>query len=42
MVGLDKCVVSYEVVLEGLMDGMMLFVGGFGLCGIFENLIVEV
>jgi len=39
MAGLDKRVASYEAALEGLTDGMTLLAGGFGLCGIPENLI---
>ena len=42
MAGLDKRVESYEHALEGLADGMTVAVGGFGLCGIPENLIAEV
>ena len=42
MAGFDKTVVSYEEALAGLQDGMQLAVGGFGLCGIPENLIAQV
>jgi len=42
MAGLDKRVVSYAEALEGLRDGMTVAVGGFGLCGIPENLIAEI
>ena len=42
MAGLDKRVARYEAALEGLTDGMTLLAGGFGLCGIPENLIAEV
>ena len=42
MAGLDKRVASYEAALEGITDGMTLLAGGFGLCGIPENLIAEV
>ena len=42
MVGLDKRVGSYAQALDGLTDGMTLLAGGFGLCGIPENLIAEV
>ena len=42
MAGLDKRVASYEAALDGLTDGMTLLAGGFGLCGIPENLIAEV
>lgn len=34
-----KVVAGADVALEGLEDGMTLMVGGFGLCGIPENLI---
>jgi 3-oxoacid CoA-transferase subunit A len=40
--GFDKRVGSYEAALDGIADGMTLVVGGFGLCGIPENLITEV
>lgn len=39
MAGLNKVVTSYQEALAGLTDGMTLMVGGFGLCGIPENLI---
>ncbi len=42
MSGLDKRVGSYEEALEGLTDGMTVLAGGFGLCGIPENLIAEI
>lgn len=42
MAGFDKRVASYEAALAGLSDGMTLAVGGFGLCGIPENLIAQV
>jgi 3-oxoacid CoA-transferase subunit A len=42
MAGLDKRVSTYEQALDGLADGMTLAAGGFGLCGIPENLIAEV
>ena len=35
-----KIYTSAETALEGLKDGMTLLVGGFGLCGIPENLIL--
>jgi 3-oxoacid CoA-transferase subunit A len=41
MSGFDKRVASYEQAMAGLEDGMTLAVGGFGLCGIPENLITE-
>ena len=34
-----KVVAHADVALDGLTDGMTLMVGGFGLCGIPENLI---
>lgn len=42
MSGLDKRVGSYEEALHGLQDGMTVLAGGFGLCGIPENLIAEI
>ena len=42
MASFEKCVVSYGEALAGLSDGMTIAVGGFGLCGIPENLIAEV
>ncbi|CAA0094392.1 putative succinyl-CoA:3-ketoacid coenzyme A transferase subunit A [Halioglobus japonicus] len=42
MSGFDKVVGSYEEALEGLNDGMTIIAGGFGLCGIPENLIKEI
>ncbi len=42
MAGLDKVVSTYEEALEGLQDDMTLLAGGFGLCGIPENLINEI
>lgn len=42
MAGLDKRVSSYEEALAGLTDGMTVLAGGFGLCGIPENLIAEI
>jgi 3-oxoacid CoA-transferase subunit A len=42
MAGLDKRVASYVEALEGLRDGMTVAAGGFGLCGIPENLITEI
>ncbi|HCL52637.1 MAG TPA: succinyl-CoA--3-ketoacid-CoA transferase, partial [Pseudomonas sp.] len=42
MAGLDKRVATYEQALEGLTDGMTVLAGGFGLCGIPENLIAEI
>lgn len=42
MAGFDKRIDSYEQALEGLTDGMTIIAGGFGLCGIPENLIARV
>ena len=42
MAGLDKRVATYQEALAGLTDNMTLLAGGFGLCGIPENLIAEV
>jgi 3-oxoacid CoA-transferase subunit A len=42
MASFDKCVGNYQEALTGLSDGMTIAVGGFGLCGIPENLIAEV
>lgn len=42
MSGLDKVVASYEEALAGLEDNMTVISGGFGLCGIPENLIKEI
>ncbi|MFI8481083.1 CoA transferase subunit A [Pseudomonas sp. NPDC078700] len=42
MAGLDKRVYSYEEALAGLTDDMTVLAGGFGLCGIPENLIGEI
>lgn len=42
MAGLDKRVGSYREALAGLTDGMSIVAGGFGLCGIPENLIAQV
>lgn len=36
---IDKVVASADEALDGIRDGMTLVVGGFGLCGIPENLI---
>ena len=40
--GFDKVVSSYEEAMEGLEDNMTIVAGGFGLCGIPENLIKEI
>jgi 3-oxoacid CoA-transferase subunit A len=42
MSGFDKVVSSYEEALAGLEDNMTVIAGGFGLCGIPENLIAEI
>jgi 3-oxoacid CoA-transferase subunit A len=42
MAGLDKVVHSYEEAMAGLTDGMTVIAGGFGLCGIPENLIAQI
>jgi len=42
MAGFDKVVSSYEEALAGLTDDMTVIAGGFGLCGIPENLISEI
>jgi 3-oxoacid CoA-transferase subunit A len=40
MSGLNKVYPSAAAALEGVRDGMTILVGGFGLCGIPENLIL--
>jgi len=42
MAGFNKVVITYSQALEGLEDGMTVLAGGFGLCGIPENLIKEI
>lgn len=42
MAGFDKVVSSYEEAMAGLEDNMTVIAGGFGLCGIPENLIAEI
>lgn len=42
MAGFDKVVSSYEEAMAGLEDNMTIIAGGFGLCGIPENLIAEI
>lgn len=42
MAGFDKRVASYEEAMEGIDSGMTVIAGGFGLCGIPENLIAEI
>jgi len=40
--GFNKVVNSYEEAMEGMTDGMTIIAGGFGLCGIPENLIAQI
>ncbi len=42
MSGFNKVVNTYEQALDGLEDGMTVIAGGFGLCGIPENLIAQI
>jgi len=42
MAGFNKLVTTYAEALAGLEDDMTLIAGGFGLCGIPENLIKEI
>jgi len=42
MSGFKKVVENYADALSGLADGMTIIAGGFGLCGIPENLISEI
>ncbi|QEQ96854.1 CoA transferase subunit A [Neptunomonas concharum] len=42
MSGFNKVVNSYEEAMAGLEDGMTIIAGGFGLCGIPENLIAQI
>ncbi|WP_108946646.1 CoA transferase subunit A [Shewanella halifaxensis] len=42
MSGFNKLVTSYQDAMAGLEDGMTVIAGGFGLCGIPENLINEI
>ncbi|MDB9926575.1 CoA transferase subunit A [Hyphomicrobiales bacterium] len=42
MSGFNKIINSYEDAMDGLVDGMTIISGGFGLCGIPENLIKEI
>ena len=39
---MDKRIASADVGIEKLRDGMTILMGGFGLCGIPENLIAAV
>lgn len=42
MSGFDKRVANYQQAMAGLEDGMTIIAGGFGLCGIPENLIQQI
>lgn len=42
MAGFNKIVTSYEDAMAGLGDNMTVISGGFGLCGIPENLITQI
>ncbi|ATJ82886.1 CoA transferase subunit A [Halomonas beimenensis] len=42
MAGFDKRVGTYEEAMAGIESGMTVIAGGFGLCGIPENLIAEI
>lgn len=42
MSGFNKVVQTYEEAMAGLEDGMTVIAGGFGLCGIPENLIAQI
>lgn len=42
MAGFHKIVANYDEAIAGLKDGMTIMVGGFGLCGIPENLIKKI
>lgn len=42
MAGFDKVVSTYEEAMAGLEDGMTVIAGGFGICGIPENLIKQI
>lgn len=42
MAGFNKVVASYEEAMAGLIDGMTVIAGGFGLCGIPEGLIAQI
>src|SRR5262245_37845167 len=39
---MDKRIISADKAIENLKDGMTILMGGFGLCGIPENLIAAV
>lgn len=42
MPGFNKVVDSYEEAMAGLESGMTIIAGGFGICGIPENLITQI
>ncbi|MBB3168843.1 CoA transferase subunit A [Simiduia aestuariiviva] len=42
MSGFNKVVQSYDEAMAGLTDNMTIIAGGFGLCGIPENLIAQI
>lgn len=42
MPGFNKVVTGYNQAMSGIEDGMTVIAGGFGLCGIPENLIAEI
>ena len=42
MAGFDKVVATYEEAMHGLENNMTVIAGGFGLCGIPENLIGQI
>lgn len=42
MAGFNKVVANYQEAMAGLENGMTVIAGGFGLCGIPENLINEI
>lgn len=42
MPGLDKVVSNHKEAIKGLENGMTIIAGGFGLCGIPENLITQI
>lgn len=42
MSGFNKVVHTYQEAMAGLTDNMTIIAGGFGLCGIPENLIAEI
>lgn len=42
MAGFDKVITNYDDALGEIKDGMTIIAGGFGLCGIPENLIMQI